>query len=247
MKKIPSISPLNNTSLADKVEERLKHYFKSNNLKAGDAIPREIDLAESLGVSRTVVREALLRLRTLGVIDSKKHRGMVLTQPDFIENFEKVIDFNLFEDQTLKDIYEFRLIVEMGISEVLFARKTAEGIEKLEKIVQKQEQEEKDARILTLQNEIEFHGTLYKMTGNKTLERFQKLLLPLFQFVNDKLLKGSKFDAPAIPIEDFVTHRDLLEILKNEDPDTFRLAMKKHLEPQFLKTLQPDFNPITSD
>lgn len=247
MKKLPSITPLNNTSLADKVEERLKQYFKANQLKAGDAIPREIDLAESLGVSRTVVREALLRLRTLGVIDSKKHRGMVLTQPDFIENFEKVIDFNLFEDQTLKDIFEFRLIVEMGISEVLFARKTSEAIEKLEKIVQKQEQEEKDARILTLQNEIEFHGTLYKMTGNKTLERFQKLLLPLFQFVNDKLLKGSNFQAPTTPIEDFVTHRDLLEILKNEHPDAFRLAMKKHLEPQFLKTLQPDFNPITSD
>jgi hypothetical protein len=41
--------------------------------------------------------------------------------------------------------------------------------------------------------------------------------------------------------------KDLLEILKNENPDAFRLAMKKHLEPQFLKTLQPDFNPIMSD
>jgi hypothetical protein len=41
--------------------------------------------------------------------------------------------------------------------------------------------------------------------------------------------------------------KDLLEIPKKENPDIFHLAMKKHLEPQFLKTLQPDFNPITSD
>ena len=49
------------SSLVDKVEEKLVGLLQQRKLKAGDAIPKEIELAESLGVSRTVIREALLR------------------------------------------------------------------------------------------------------------------------------------------------------------------------------------------
>lgn len=79
--KLEKIEPIDNLSLVDKVEARILAFFKENGLRPGDAIPKELEFAESLGVSRTVVREALLRLRTLGLVESKKHRGMILTQP----------------------------------------------------------------------------------------------------------------------------------------------------------------------
>lgn len=62
------------SSLVDKVEEKLVGLLQQRKLKAGDAIPKEIELAESLGVSRTVIREALLRLRLMGLIDPKRRR-----------------------------------------------------------------------------------------------------------------------------------------------------------------------------
>ena len=138
MKKLTKIIPLENLSLVDKVENRLKEYFKENNLKVGDSIPKEIEFAEALSVSRTVIREAFLRLRAIGVVDSKKRKGMVLTQPDIIHNFEKIIEFNLLGDQTLKDIFELRLILEMGLADLLFATKTEEDIIDFEKIVLQQ-------------------------------------------------------------------------------------------------------------
>ena len=76
------IKPLENISLVDRVEKRIINYIKENGLKVGDALPKEMEFAESLGVSRTAVREAMLRLRTLGLVESKKHRGMVLLEPD---------------------------------------------------------------------------------------------------------------------------------------------------------------------
>ena len=64
----PKIRPVSTLSLVDKVEIRLREYFEYNNLKPGDSLPTEIDLSKALGVSRTVVREAFLRLRTLGLV-----------------------------------------------------------------------------------------------------------------------------------------------------------------------------------
>ncbi|MCL6268076.1 FadR/GntR family transcriptional regulator [Flagellimonas myxillae] len=236
MKKLTKIAPIENLSLVDKVELRLKEYFKENNLKIGDSIPKELEFAQAMGVSRTSVREALLRLRTIGIIESKKHRGMVLTQPDIIRNFEKAIDFNLLGDQTLKDIFELRLILEMGMADLLFARKTEQDLKILDKIVSKQEKEEKNTNFFSLENEITFHGKLYQMSNNSTLQRFQDLLLPVFQFVHDNKLpeaKNFKYSSGK-----FVTHRDLLNILDKGTPDAFREAMRKHLEPHFEQILE---------
>ncbi|WP_242117501.1 FadR/GntR family transcriptional regulator [Aestuariivivens sediminicola] len=232
---LDNITPLENLSLVDKVEIRLKEYFKVNNLKIGDSIPKELEFAEALGVSRTVIREALLRLRTIGVIESKKRKGMVLTQPDIVQNFEKAIEYNLLGEEALIDIFELRLILEMGMADLLFARKTEEDIEDLDKIVSKQEKEENDTTFFSLKHEIAFHGKLYELSNNTTLKRFQDLLLPVFNYVHDNMPEGAK-DFKYSKGE-FVTHRDLLNILKNGDAQSFREAMRNHLEPHFDRIL----------
>lgn len=71
-----NFSAIDTRSLVDKVESNLVELLKQRKLKVGDSIPKEIELAETLGVSRTVIREALLRLRTMGLIESKKKRGL---------------------------------------------------------------------------------------------------------------------------------------------------------------------------
>lgn len=69
------IKSVDHSSLVDQVEENLIDYLIDNNFKAGDALPKEIELASTLQVSRTVVREALLRLRMIGLVESKKKEG----------------------------------------------------------------------------------------------------------------------------------------------------------------------------
>lgn len=239
MKKLTKLTPLKNLSLVDKVEIRLTNYFKENNLKSGDAIPKEMEFAEALGVSRTAVREALLRFRTIGLIESKKHKGMILTQPDIIHNFEKVLDTNLLSDETLKDIFELRLILEMGMADILFSRKTEEDLIELDEIVSIQEEQEKDSTIFSLDEEITFHGKLYQMSKNTTLQRFQDLLLPVFEYFHkNKLPDAYNYEYS----QKFISHRDLLNQLKDGTPESFRVAMRQHLEPHFdriLKELKP--------
>ncbi len=237
MNKLLKIAPIKSVSLVDEVEARVMQFIKENKLKSGDSIPKELEFAAALGVSRTVVREALLRLRTIGLIDSKKHKGMVLTHPDIIENFEKVIDSRLLGKQTLTDIFELRLILEMGMADLLFARKTKKDLEELDNIVSEHEQKDHDSTIFTLDLEIAFHGKLYEMSGNTTLQRFQVLLLPVFRYVHENMLPNA--DQYEYSLGKFTSHRDILNELINGTPESFRTAMRQHLEPHFSRVLNP--------
>ncbi|PCI02134.1 MAG: GntR family transcriptional regulator [Flavobacteriaceae bacterium] len=231
-KKFKKIAPLKNLSLVDKVELRLVDFIKENELVPGDAIPKEMEFAESLGVSRTVVREALLRLRTLGLIESKKHRGMILTEPDFIDNFERVLDPKLLGNDVLINLFELRMMLEMGMADALFARKTDKDLIELEKIVEEEDKIENKKAVFSLDHEIKFHGKLYQIARNVTLQRFQILLLPIFEFVHEQ----EELDADYVPSK-VVTHRDLLDNLKIGSPETFRTAMRHHLDPHFNRIL----------
>ena len=215
------LEPLESLSMTDRVENSLREYFTENAFKPGDPLPNELEIAQKLNVSRNVVREALSRLRMLGMIDARPRRGMIMAQPDLLAGLEKVLNPFLLSKSNLQDIFELRLILEMGIAELLFARKTQKDLDELEVIVEK----EKELPVLSKIDEIEFHGKLYAMTGNETFQRFQSLLFPVFEHVFTSEYKNGV----NIVITDPVSHYDLFTILKNGTPEEFRKAMHVHL------------------
>ena len=230
------IKPINTSSLVDKVEHRLWEYFEQNNLKPGDALPKELDLARGLGVSRTVVREALTRLRTLGFVDSKKNRGMVLTRPDVLSSFEKVLNPKIMSLSTLQDVFEWRMVLEIGLADLIFSRKSQADLEALEEIVDRAEMEEGVVAGFNAQHEMEFHGKLYEMSGNNTLRRFQSMLFPVFQYVIDNGLFIKDYPYP----KGYATHRKLLEVIKHGTASDFAVAMQNHLRPSMERILGID-------
>ncbi|MBB2144922.1 GntR family transcriptional regulator [Pedobacter sp. LMG 31464] len=215
------LAPIISNTMADVVEVKLREYLKKKSFKPGDALPKELELAEALGVSRNVLREALSRLRMLGMIESKKKRGMVLARPDILGAFERVLDPLIIDKNTLQDIFELRLVLEMGLAELLYINKTNKDIAELESIAKKEVNNDNSFRI---KNEIAFHGKLYEMSGNDTLKRFQIMLLPIFDYVVTLEKK---------PTRGLVDHLGLVEILKNGTVEDFKKGMQAHLQPHF--------------
>ena len=224
---LSKLKPIETETQVDKIEKTLQEYFESANLQPGDLLPKETDLSKALGVSRTALREALSRFKTLGLIESRKNRGMTLTSPDLFVNMERVMSPKLLANQTMNDIFELRLVLEIGICELLFKRKTAENLEALKVIVEKDEKATSIKEIL--KHDIEFHSMLYIISGNETMLRFQKLLNPIF----DHVYHESQLEKQPILKKNEVSHRDLYNSLITENPDEFRIKIKKHLSPYF--------------
>jgi len=226
-----NLKAIDTSSLVDKVEQNLVELLQQKKLKVGDGIPKELELAETLGVSRTVIREALLRLRMMGLIESKKKRGAVITSPDLFAIMSKSMNPHILDQDTLKEIFEIRLVLEIGMADFLFQRVKKEDISTLKKIVSK-EPEITDHHLFNISHEIAFHGKLYEITGNGTLKKFQKMLLPVFDYVHHSGLLGK-----PIPFRKFVSHKELVSILESGTPDLFRNAMRQHLENHFARLL----------
>jgi DNA-binding FadR family transcriptional regulator len=214
-------TPVTSNTMTDTVELKLREYLKMKSFRPGDALPKEIELAEALGVSRNVIREALSRLRMLGMIESRRRKGMVLASPDILQAFERVLDPLIMDDTTLRDIFELRLVLEMGLGDLLYKRLNDKDLDELETIAASEVDKDKS---FLVKNEIAFHGKLYEMTGNSTLKRFQTMLLPVFAYaiaLVDKPVKGK------------VDHMGLVQLLKEGNKEDFKNGMWEHLKPHF--------------
>jgi len=217
---------LKTVTLVDQVEEQILSYIAEKKLTAGNEIPSELTLAESLNVGRNVVREALSRLRMLGIIESRKHKGMVLREPDVMKCFSKVVNPYLLSKQSILDLLDLRVSIESGITELILNNITDEDIKELESIVLGHIYQE-DMK-LKVEDEIEFHSKLYRITKNQAIIDLLEMVLPLFNYVYEKYEDFK-------PINEknkgkLVKHEDLIPFLKNRDVDGYRQAIYNHLK-----------------
>lgn len=224
---LTNFKQVDTSSLVDKVENNIVQLLQEKKLKIGDSIPTELELCNNIGVSRTVVREALLRLRLMGLIESRKKKGSVITSPDILGVLSKSMNPHILDQDTLRDIFEIRLVLEIGMADFIFQHITAENIAELKTIVGN-EPDASQNHLFNIEHEIAFHGKLYDITKNSTLGKFQNLLLPIFDYVhNSGLLKKQT------RLEKYVSHKGLVDILENGSPELFRNAMRNHLENHF--------------
>jgi len=221
-----SMNPIVSITMTDQAERRLREYFVQQGYKIGDTLPKEMELADALGVSRSVIREAMSRLRMLGLIDVRKRRGTVLTEPDVLGGMERILDPKLLGKNTLQRLFEVRLMLEMGLGDFLYHRIQPAHLKKLDHIV-KDERAARDKGTL-IQLDILFHATLYEITENPVLIRFQHMLQPIFQYVLD--YREAIHQPGGAPR---VTHKDLVETLRKGNPASFREAMRIHFEHHF--------------
>ncbi len=163
----------------------------------------------------------------MGLIESKKKKGAVITSPDLFDVLSKSMNPYILDDGTLKEMFELRLVLEIGMADLLFYRITKSDIEELYSIAGN-EPSSSHYHLFNIEHEIAFHGKLYEISGNNTMKKFQRLLLPIFDYVHRSGLLKSQTHLKA-----FVSHKELIQILENGSPEKFREGMRNHLENHF--------------
>lgn len=216
-------------TLVDKVEVSILDYIKEKKLIPGNSLPNEMDLSRELGISRNVLREALSRLRMLGIVQSRTRKGIVIQEPSLLSGFEKVFEPYLLSESAILDMMGMRVVLEIGLTDFLFRNLDDQKVRELENIVRSQEAMKYS---LTVEQETEFHKKIYEISGNSFIIQFQKIIHPVFEFaksnyeshfapVNERLLREGKI----------VTHHDLFRFIRDRDMEGYRNAIKIHLQP----------------
>lgn len=216
-----------NISLVDQVEEKLKEYIMNLNLKTGDLLPNESEIAKSLDISRSVLREVLSRFKMMGLISSRPRRGMVLTEPIIFDGLKHVMDPRLMNEESIFNMLGFRIALEIGICTDIFRNMTNQDLDELAEIV--------DMGIALGNNvyanisEHAFHTKLYEITGNRVISQFHNLVIPLVEYVIENYGDYMRLANSELEKEGkIVTHEDLFLLMKNGDEKGFSYAMEQH-------------------
>lgn len=235
-KKLNHILMKDDVTLVEQTQRDILKYISQNGNAA--KLPKEQDFVELLGVSRVVVREALSRLRAVGIIETKRKKGTTVVVPEVFGVLKSIVDSGLLDKDTLRDLYQLRLMLEIGMADFIYMNKTPQQMEELDAIVAEEvelnkemdstetdEQKYAVAKKLT-DTDIRFHSKLFEMTGNKSLIDFQYILRHLFTLYYPKV--RTDYHSRTL-----VSHVSLFNILRTSTPDAFRMGMRLHLKTQF--------------
>jgi len=213
---MPLSEKLRTVTLADGVENRLLKYIQSSGLTVGDLLPKEEELAEQLSVSRHIVREGVSRLKTLGLIESRKRKGMTLCRPDAFASVKKLAEAKLFTESECREFMELRVAMELGMVDFIYKRKTPESMKKLTEAISTPEECQ-----VHLEQEILFHQRLFAISGNSIANQFCVILNNAFKLMNYQPIGKRK--TPS--------HKEIWKALDSGSIEDFRSIMLDHFKP----------------
>jgi DNA-binding FadR family transcriptional regulator len=151
-------------SIVDRIEEAIMH----GHLSAGDKLPSERDLATSLRVSRTSVREALRVLEGLGLVTMRRGRdngAVILGEPENI--LIRLLRFHVaLRHLSVAELVEFRAVVESWAAGVLARRGDETVFATLRELADKMAHEDLD-KVGFRRFDTEFHLTMAREAGNE--------------------------------------------------------------------------------
>lgn len=217
-------------SVVRDVMEQIKTLVASGELKPGDKIPTEMELAEMFGIGRSSVREAVKVFQHLGILESSPRTGTFVCDYSNVSTEALTWAFllgrnEIFELVTLREVIEQRCIEELAQK----VRDTPDAVR--ETLQTLQEEMEKMCRALAAGSledqtaaDYDFHGTIIRSTGNRV---FIGLYQTLGAFMREEIRKTSIEEAARIAAVN--EHRSLLAAIQDGDTGRALAAYRDHL------------------
>ena len=220
-------APVQFTKVFERVAEQIEKRILEGELRKGDRLPTERELAEQFQVSRTAVREAMKSLAQKGLINMRPGRGTIVIDgaSEAMQNsISLMMRLKLGEVGGSDNLVEFRVILETEIAALAAARATEKEISAMHEAIRIMDESLNDADAF-IGADNEFHEALAQATQNA-------LILMLINSIVHLLSEQRKqiFETEGGPQRGQVHHRRILESVIRRDPEAARAAMRSHLQ-----------------
>ena len=178
--------PVNgNMSLRDRVVQDILQKIEKGDLKPGDRLPPERDMAIQFNVSRTTVRDALRTLAALGVVSIEQGRGIFVRVGEGIALGQALWTPMVMEEQSITNLFEVRKSLETAAAGWAAQRATDVERSELMRIVTsiQQEMTESGESVMDMMvvADQEFHGTILRSSHNPVASRIMFNLLDVLE------------------------------------------------------------------
>jgi len=212
--------------LAHSVIEEIIRMIQDGDLKEGDKLPNQHVFSAQLGVSRTVLREALLTLTQLGVIEQRPKVGTVIKDLAPALYADQLTPTGLADSQAFSEVIEARRFIEVGAVELAVKTATEDQIKEMERLVDEMiEYVKKGAIDQYTERNVAFHFMIAKASNN----RFMVPLLATVRGFMEQWMHESVSLIPGLLERSAESHRLIYEAIRDRDRATAVKRMEEHI------------------
>ena len=199
------------SNINEKIYRFLKNHIVNLTYPPGYKLKMR-QLRDQLGVSQTPIKDALFRLAGEGLVDITSRRGTYVKEVN---------------ERDLVEVYDIRMIIEMGAAEIVAGQITDEQLDELERRYRDTLTSDADSDYLVfMEGAKEFHNTIIRFTNNHRLLDLYEQLNAHMQMVRFRFQENAIARRPRTNEE----HRRILKAFKERDVAKAKAAIKYHLE-----------------
>lgn len=203
----------------------LLDYIDEHGLSAGDGLPVERAMLESMGIARSTLREALRLLETQGIVDIRAGRGGgptvgVVGPDDHVSSTTMLLQFMKVR---FASVMESRVAIEPEIAATAALARTRSQVDALGAIVTGMETSLSDPDAFA-QGYNGFHKTLGEATHNPVLLMTGATFRRIWETLHPEIVADQESALGTVR-----AHRNLFEAVRRQDPEAARSASRRHL------------------
>lgn len=221
----------------DEVVAKLKVLIKAKMYTKSSKLPAERELAEMLGVSRSLVREAIITLEAWGVLESVERQGIFVVTP-ILSDFSESMKFMPFWlEDLLPQVMEMRWLLNVSAAELAASRRTDDDLRKLKSCIDKLKSggcDTEEGKKESSYWEITLHNLYIAAANNKIMERVNEGLASLIE--RNTTISNVLF----MTIDDWFDivvsqHEQLVQAIEEKNARKAKAIMILHLEDSIQK------------
>jgi DNA-binding FadR family transcriptional regulator len=223
--KSPLFEPLARQPASHRISTVIEQKILRRNLRPGDPLPTETELAEQFAVHRSTVREALRRLESAGLVGREGgSKRLKVTRPGHAETASRVGRTLALDDVTFIELWEAMRAIAPRVAAISAEHGSSAEVESLEQIVGSVETARgADAAVGHV---VEFFGKLAELSGNRVLQLAMqpvtRLLAPSLRRMIDRVPQGRT--------RILVAQRCIVEAIREGKPDEAESWMNRHVQ-----------------
>jgi GntR family transcriptional repressor for pyruvate dehydrogenase complex len=211
--------------LYEQIVQQVEESILKGQLKPGDQLPAERDLAHSFGVSRTAVREAVKTLREKGLVEAYSGRGTFVTSGTS-QALRQSLDLMIRVSQQEGSLHlaELRQVLEPEIAGAAALRIEDQLLATMRDAVKAMDRSLQDPEAY-IEADLDFHLALAEAVGNPLILSLLDSIVGLMREQRSRI-----FTVDGGPERGQFHHKQILQAIERRDSEAARDAMRAHLE-----------------
>jgi len=211
------------TKLYQKVAKQVQDFILDGSLRAGDRLPSERKLAERLHVSRGSLREAILTLESLGLVEPRQGDGTVVRELSAAPLVTSLSAMLVQKKALVSELLEFRLMIEPTLAARAAANATQEEIAHLEDILALQKAKVERGE-MAIDEDSKFHYAIAQAARNSVVLKVLDVFMDYLRESRERSLQVEGRLQKSLN-----DHRRILNAIAQTNPVAAEKAMRRHI------------------